>query len=409
MLNPRKTSSNVCKICSNQKTKIVVNLGESPVANFFIKKKKDIYFKTNLILIFCNNCSNLQLKNFYNESDIFVDYSYLTPDTKINNIHYKNLIAYLLKKKYLKKKISIIEIGSNNGLFLKHLKKYSNDIIGVDPSHLAASEANRDDINTNVAFFDKKYIKKYPQKKNLIICRHVFAHNKNPNIFLKNLIKLMDKNSYLVIENAYSFDNFKKLEFDQIYNEHMFYYSLTTIKYLFSKHNLNLIDVRFNNTHGGSVCFVGSFIQPEKSFNSRLNKILLKESDFFKNFLLKKFEKLLLNKKKLFWNLLNKLSYPDKVFGGYGASAKSFTAISFLELNKLNLKFIIDTTAIKLNRYIPKFEIPILSEKELKKLKYDYIIVFSWNYLDDIIRKKKIFRKGTRLILFYPSIKIVDL
>ena len=409
MLIPRKYSSNICTICRNQETDIIINLGKSPVANFFIKKKSDKYFLTNLILLFCNKCKNLQLKTFYDESKIFINYSYLTPVTKINNDYYKKLINYLLSKKYLVNKSSIIEVGSNNGLFLKLLNKYSNDIIGIDPSKIAAIEAKKIGLKTINSFFNRDYLKKYPKKKDLIICRHVFAHNKNPNIFLKNLIQLMHKESYLIIENAYSLENFKNLEFDQIYNEHMFYYSLSTMKYLFNKHKLNLVDVKFNNTHGGSVCFVGSFQKPKNNFNLRFNKIKKKENEFFNNFLKKKFSTMLFEKKIKLWHLFDKISFKEKIFGGYGASAKSFTAISFFELNKINLQFIVDTTNSKINKFMPHYNIPIVSEKNFMNLSYDYIIIFSWNYLNDIIAKKKIFKKGTKLILFYPSIKIIKI
>lgn len=107
----------------------------------------------------------MQLKTFYDESKIFINYSYLTPVTKINNKYYKKLINYLLSKKYLVNKSSIIEVGSNNGLFLKLLNKYSNDVIGIDPSKIASIEAKKIGVKTINAFFNRDFLKKYQKKK----------------------------------------------------------------------------------------------------------------------------------------------------------------------------------------------------------------------------------------------------
>ena len=270
----------VCRICGT-KTKTVLELGNTPPANYLLEKKENEEKTFPLILEFCSNCSNIQLKDCLPRSDLYENYFYLTPESSMLNSHYEDLTNFLLKKKYLSSNSFVLEVGSNTGNYLKHLSKYVKDIIGIDPAKNIVEIANKSGIKTICDFFGENSAKEILSNKGKvdnIIARHCFAHNSNPHDLLKGVKLLLNENGYVVIENAYIVNTIENNEFDQIYHEHMFYYSIKSMQKAFELNGLKLIDLFFSLVHGGSIVFIGAHKNKDTRSNSDFEKYLINES-----------------------------------------------------------------------------------------------------------------------------------
>ena len=405
----RKLDKKKCRLCYSDTTKMV-DIGLSPPANNFHDLQGQACSTFPLIVDFCSNCKCIQLRDCLDKEFLYKHYTYITPDVESLTRHYKKLIAHLKASFYINNQVKCLEIGSNNGLFLKTIKPHVSSILGVDPAINVVEIANDLGIETICSFFDQsvaKEIKVNKGKVDLVVARHMFAHNSDPKIILKGVKEILSSEGIFLIENAYAIPTFDKGEFDQIYHEHMFYYSVQSMRFLLEKFSFKLIDLFDSNIHGGSLAFIAANKNSKKT-SSRVKEYLsyeeslLDRGDIFNKFK-KKIKKL---KDKVNFEI-NRDMENGKSVGAYGATAKAFTMFTYLGLNKDKIKYCIDTTPTKINKYFPFFEIPVVSEDHFISNPVDTLLVTAWNYKEHILKKsEKLFPKGTKLIFPLPNFKV---
>ena len=200
---------------------------------------------------------------------------------------------------------------------------------------------------------------------------------------------------------------FQNGEFDQIYHEHMFYFSALNISALMKKFDFELVDFSHSKVHGGS----GVFICSKKGMhppNASVEKILkIEKAAFNENKIFNDFKFQIESNKRKAIGLINAEIENGNIIGAYAAPAKAFTVFSYYGLDNQSINFCIDTTPTKIGKVFPNFNIPVLSESSLKDLEYNTIIVNAWNYKEDIIKKaSSIFKIGTKLIFLIPNLEI---
>jgi len=406
--------STSCRICDNKELDEITYLCDSPPANnfdnTFTEKKSHRSFP--LILDFCNHCFNLQLRHCLGEDLLYGNYTYVTPKSSSLLKHYGDLLNYAQKKITNLRDLDIVEIGSNSGDLLKFFSPHASSVLGVDPAKNVAKIANDSGIETLNMFFDKNLASEILSRKSnigLVMARHMFAHNSDPSNMLFGMKKIIGEDGLIFIENAYAIDTLIHGEFDQIYHEHMFFYSVKSMMNLLSLHELFLHDIFFSDVHGGSIVFVASPKDIGQS-DALLNQIKIEDS-LFKD---QKIFKLFLNKitevKSFVLNEINECKRKNLIIGSYGAPAKAFTMFSLLQLDNETIRFCVDTSPTKIGKVFPISNIPIINEDQLAEEQYDVLLVNAWNYKKDILEKaERIFQKGTKLIFPLPepmSIKV---
>ena len=399
-----------CRLCKGEVTEII-NLGNSAIANTFISSNNDSIKSLPLIVDFCSECFNIQLRNCVKESYLYEDYSYITPNIEILNNHYLEIINYLKNNNFINKNTKAIELGSNVGYFLSALKKYVLSAIGVEPAKNIAKIANLNGNLTVNEFFNLSTARNIANKygvQDIIIARHMFAHNSYPQNLLKGIDILLSEKGVIVIENAYAISTFISGQFDQIYHEHMFYYSMLSIKNLLKQFSFELIDIKESSIHGGAITFIAA----RKGVFSKSQILSLyqkKEINMFQDLnIFKIFNKKISDLKKNVLNEIKQDLLKGKVIASYGASAKAFTMFSFLELDNKVIKYCIDTTSTKIGKFFPSSNIPIVSEDQHLAYKADTFLLTAWNYKDHILEKKeKLFKKGDKLIVPLPNFEVI--
>lgn len=399
------SNNSICRICAHE-TELITHLCDSPPANnfddTFVKNGESITYP--LVLDFCPNCFNIQLRHCLGEELLYSNYSYVTPDTESLENHYKDILNYLQKNILNFNNLNIVEIGSNNGLLLNFLKPHVNSVLGIEPATNVANISKDAGIDVLNNFFTLDIAKDISDRNiKLVIARHMFAHNSDPKELILGMKHLIGDDGFVLIENAYALDTMLHGEFDQIYHEHMFYYSALSMLNLLKQYDLHLFDIFFSDVHGGSIVFIAS--STKYAYTETLSKQIEYEKDLFNR---NKIFNIFLSKIEAVKDFVqNKISIgldENKIIASYGAPAKAFTMFSLLNLNQNTIKFCVDTTSFKIGKRFPVSNIPIISEEDLINHDYDILLVNAWNYKDDIIKKAdKIFKPGTELIFPLPT------
>ncbi len=402
-----------CRSCGSKKLENLFNLGKQYYTGIFPKKKNSKIPFGELKLIKCSNCCLVQLAENFNFKKMYdKNYGYRTGLNQSMVNHIKNKIKYLKKKIELKKGETILDIGSNDGTLLKCFNYKKFNLIGIDPTISKFKKYYPKEIKKVPDFFSIKKLKKVllTKKVKLITSIAMFYDLPNPISFAKDIYNLLDDNGIWHLEQSYSGHMLKNLSYDTICHEHTEYYSLKSIKYIFDKSNLKIVDLKFNKINGGS--FAISVAKKESSIrvnNMAVQKILNDEKKNNVNSTLKYkifFKKIFKEKIKL-TKLLSSLNKNNKIVFGYGASTKGNVILQFCKLTEKNIKFICDVNKDKENSFTPGSKIKIISENLAKKIKPDYYLVLPWHFKKFILKKERsLIKSGTKFIFPLPKIKV---
>jgi len=382
-----------------------------PANSLKLNSDSKILKEYKLLLQYCPECHNLQLSECVNNEELYKDYLYVTPDSKMLQRHYQVLIDFLSDRKYLNNRSSLIEVGSNSGQFLQQIKKYVDRYIGIDPAESIVKEANEKGINTICDFFGTNSVEKILKafgRADLIVGRHCMAHNCDLNSLFSAACSLLTDDGVLVIENAYVLNTIENNEYDQIYHEHMYYFSIRSLDVALRNNGLRIIDVTKSDIHGGSIVFVVSKIESN-----------MKESDSVKK--LRRIEELIITKDRLshfaqnsrlnaneIYNLVAQIKKDGGKIYCYGATAKGSTLLNYSRLTNKHIDVCVDNTPIKQNRVLAGSNIPIVDEDYAIKNPPDYFLLTAWNYKEEIVKKyRDIGNLKTLFIVPVPTITIL--
>ena len=402
-----------CRSCSSKSLKKLYSLGNQYLTGIFPKSRSQNVPKGELSMVMCGKCSLLQLENSFNVNVMYGEnYGYLS---SLN----PHMIKHLKMKSEKLKKISklgndetIIDIGSNDGTFLSNYRK-TNRLIGVDPTIKKLKKFYRKVIITISDFFSAQTVSKYLKNKKakIITSISMFYDLPSPIKFAQDIYECLDNDGIWHLEQSYMPLMLKNISYDTICHEHLEYYSLKTIKYIFDKVGFKIIDLEFNDINGGSFALT---VSKKKSKYPEYLKIvdwlLFKEEKYKYNSSTAqlKFFKSVMQHKKILQDLLSNLIDMRKKVIGYGASTKGNVILQYCNLTSSNIKFIVDVNKDKNNKYTPGSLIKIVSEKEIKRYNPDYMLVLPWHFKNFILQKEKNYlNQGGKLIFPLPDIEIV--
>ena len=402
-----------CRICSSKKFLNLFSLGKLSFTGKFAKNKSDNIPKREVTIVMCNKCKLIQLNQNFSSKFLYSnDYGYRTGINRTMSEHVKNLVKFSTKKMRLKKNDAVLDIASNDGTLLNY---YNKQIIrvGIDPIlNKYKKFYKKIDFKVN-DFFSYQALKnkKIKIKFKVITALSMFYDLKNPNKFLNDVQKILDKNGIFVLEHADLLSLLKYNLFDSICHEHLEYYSSTIILSLMKKNGLRVFDVQKNNVNGGSTRYYISHNKSKFRTNLKsLNKLIKEEKKYkldsvqtFKNF-----EKNLIKKKKTMMNFIIKQKKQNKIIHGYGASTKGNVLLQYFNITNKHIDLIADRNPQKFNKFTPGTKIKITSENYSRNKKPDYYLVLPWHFKNEIIKREKKTRiQGTKLIFPLPNLKII--
>ena len=398
-----------CRICNSTRLTKIFNLGNLVYTGIFPENKNTKVPSGNLSLIHCRKCKLLQLENNFNSKIMYgSNYGYMSSLNSSMEKHLKEKSKNLIKKYKLNKNKNILDIGSNDGTFLKFFSN-KNNLFACDPTIFKFKKHYKKNIKLITKFFSSKHFKS--KKFNLISSIAMFYDLPDPLKFARDVKSILDDNGIWHIELSYMPLMLNMNSYDTICHEHLEYYSLTSLKYLMEMVGFKIIKISFNDINGGSIAMdVAKKNSVYKEISTRI-KSLLNEEKRKKYNEIKTQKNFFLNCKKnkiLLVNLLKKLKKNNKTVYGYGASTKGNVILQYCRIKENLINKIVEINKFKYNRYTPGTKIKIISESDVKSINPDYYLVLPWHFKRNIIeREKKYLKKGGKLIFPLPKIQIV--
>ena len=403
---------NKCLICNNE-IKPFISYGDMPIANGFlsIEKFKDEYY-FHMQVAHCEKCNMVQLIETPDRQMMFNDnYAFFSGTSNSMNEHFK-LFALDVKNKYLNNPDPfVVEIGSNDGIMLNNFKDWKIRHLGIEPSANVAKVAQNKGINTIIEFFDEKLAKKIVNENgqaDAFIAANVMCHIPYFHSIVEGISLLVKKSGIVIFEEPYIGDVIEKTTYDQIYDEHTFLFSISSINYIFNQHGMEVIDVIHQDTHGGSMRYIighkGVRIISEET-KTQYKKESELGLDNPNTYL--KFKENCENSRKDLKKLLINLNQNNSRVVGYGATSKSTTILNYSDIGPDLIEYICDNTPIKQGKYSPGKHIPIVPIETFRENYPDYAVLFAYNHAQEIMEKEKDFVKnGGKWIMYVPNIHV---
>jgi methylation protein EvaC len=321
--------------------------------------------------------------------------------------------AWWVRQNYLKGDDPfVVEMGSNDGIMLKNLAAAGVRHLGIEPSANVAEVARRKGVRTLSQFFDEELataILAEDGPVDAFLGANVMCHIPYIHSVFSGIKRLLKPRGVLAFEDPYLGDIVEKTSYDQIYDEHAFYFSAESVSFLAALHELELIDVLPQNVHGGSMRYVlghrGAYpvAASVQQLREKETALGLARPETYARLR----QNIEASRDEL-RGMLEELNRAGRRVAGYAATSKSTTVTNYCGLTPQLVEFISDTTPIKQGKFSPGAHIPVRPYEEFQANYPDFGLLFGWNHAEEITAKERGFRDaGGRWIVYVPKVQVL--
>lgn len=411
-MTPTADGPRGCLGCGHPLPEPFLDLGEMPLANAYLKPGTVFEPTHTLAVACCPDCHLVQLTELVSPEELFCEYLYFSSFSDVFLKHAEGMADHLIDRFNLGDDSFVLEIASNDGYLLQYFMNADVPVLGVEPAANIAEVAEAKGIPTLNAFFSSQSVGDIRAKHgaaDLIIGNNVLAHVPTINDFLAGIANALKPTGVAVLEFPYLLNLLERTEFDTIYHEHVFYYSVSAINGLFKRAGMELFDIEEFSIHGGSLRVFGQ-IPGERPVASTVHEMLARE------------DKLQLTSPKAYADfaarakqlkddlvaLVGKLKGEGRRVAAYGAPAKGNTLLNYCGLGTDMIDFTVDRSPYKQGLLTPGMRIPIYPPEKLLEERPDYTLILPWNIADEIIGQQAEYRRrGGRFIVPVPRPEVV--
>ena len=378
------TATMKCRLCGEAAAIEFLNLGQQPLANKYPTQAEfaaEDFFP--LEIFFCPTCRNVQLGTIVSRERMFEDYYYLSSVNRALVRHFEDLAQQLASAHF------VVDVGSNDGILLKPLQELGVKALGVEPSINVSKIANDQGFETLTTFFDIPAAEKIEEsygRADVIVASSVFTHLDNPSGFIEAVKRLLTDDGTFIVEVEYIGAILASTQFERFYLDRIFYYSLTSLAKLFAAHGMFIADAREIAPHGGSLQV---FVQRagQQSSSDATRRLLAREERDLTLETLRAFRRNVDLQVSAFKDQLAGYQQAGLRVAGYGSPARVATICNFGRIGPSEIPFTVDDSPLKQNKFTPGTHIPIVPRSYLDEHKPDVLVVFAYEYFDDIKKK----------------------
>lgn len=426
-----------CRACGSHAGRPVLDLGLQPLANN-LPRPEDLGRtepRFPLRLAVCESCWMLQITDIVPPVELFSEYLYFSSFSDAMLRHAKLAAERHIASEQLHAGSFVVEVASNDGYLLRNFVDAGIPCLGIEPATNIARVATEKGIPTLNRFFTLDLARQLASPPNpvgpapspgephpapppptsradLILGNNVFAHVPDTNDFVAALAALVKPTGRIVLEFPYACDLVEHLEFDTIYHEHVFYFTLTSLIPLFARHGLEVVDVERIPIHGGSLRFSAAPAGSRPVADS-VRQLLAEETakGVASHAYYEAFAGKVHALRTQLLDLLRDLRAKGHRIAAYGASAKGSTLLNFYGIGRDGLdvlEFVADRSTAKQGRLTPGSHLPIVQPSELLARRPDFALLLTWNFAEEILAQQQEYRAaGGRFILPVPTVQIV--
>ncbi len=402
-----------CRSCGSSHLELVIDLGLQPLANNLLKPE-DLHKtepKFPLDVYVCTECWLMQITHIVPPVTLFSDYVYFSSFSDQMLRHARTAAVRYMDEKPLDSSSFVIEVASNDGYLLKNFVQASVPCLGFEPAANIAEVARANGVETHCEFFGESSataLKAQRGAADLILGNNVFAHAPDTNDFVAGLRSLLKPDGWVVLEFPYGIEMIEKVEFDTIYHEHVFYFTLTPLLPLFARHGLDIFHVEHLSIHGGSLrlfaCHQGAEALRESVKSTLTDEATrgVTSTEYYQRFS----ERAEQVKADLIAFLAEQKAV-GKTVAAYGASAKGSTLLNYVGDAARSLEFIADRSTYKHGKLSPGVHVPIVPAEELAERAPDFALLLVWNFAEEVMAQQHVYRDaGGKFAIPLPVLRI---
>lgn len=400
-----------CRGCGSSRISHFLDLGDQPHCNRLIPPEKagqrEPYFP--LRVGFCEECTLVQIDHTIPKEDMFTDYPYVSGTTKTLVAHFKDTAARLVKTYGLKPGARVVDVGSNDGTALKQYQPYGLKVLGVDPAANVTALAVEAGVPTWTRFFNEEVAQEILDKEgkaDLVTAAGVFFHLEELHSVVRGIRMLIEPDGVFVVQAIYLGGMIDNNAFDQVYHEHLVYYTLKSISALFARHGLEVFDVSVVPIHGGSLeVHVGlpgrHPIQPSVAAQHKLEA----ERGYGEFATYEAFAKRVWQLRDDLRALLEDYKAKGKSVYAFGAPAKGATLLNSFGITTDLVQKATERNPMKVGMMMPGSRLPIIDEQGAVP---DAFLVLAWNFIDEFVEREQAYLKGGgEFIVPVPRLKVI--
>ena len=403
-----------CILCSSGKVEEFLDLGETALANQFLKRDEiDSHEpKYPLRVGFCHSCGHVQLLDAVPPRAMFENYLYISSASDTLKNHLWDLSDDLVRRHKLNSSDLVMDIGCNDATLLQGFKRHGVQTLGIDPALNLAEFTAGNGIDRYTDLFTATTAKDIVAKHgnaSLVTATNTFPHIQNLADFVQGMRTVLRPNGVFVIEAHYLLDIVEQVAFDTIYHEHVSYWALGPMQRLFEMNGMMVVDAERIPLHHGQIR-VHVQRKGEGKVHERVTQILASEKaaglDRFETY--QRFAQRALNIKKSLHETLTAMASKGQRVAGYGAPAKGNTLLGFLDIGPKLLPYIVDKSPLKQGLYTPGTHIPVVSPERLLADQPDYVLLLAWNFADEIVQQQAEYvKRGGKFMVPVPEVRVL--
>lgn len=402
-------SKNSCRLCGSVRLRTFLDLGATPPCERFLTTEQlDEPEPTYPLHVrVCEDCLLAQLPPLITPEDTFTEYAYFSSFSSSWVAHAERFVDDAVRRQHLGSDSFVVEVASNDGYLLQHYVAEGIPVLGIDPARNVVQAAEARGVPTLCGFFEAELaeeLRASGRRAAVLHANNVLAHVPDLNGFLRGIARVLDEGGVAVIETPYVRALVEHLEFDTIYHEHLFYYSLSSLDRVFRRNGLGVVGVERIPIHGGSlrVLAAAGLAQPGPSAQALLaeeRRLGIGTAEYFRGFATR-VERL----RHRLAELLGELKAQGRRIAAYGAAAKGAVLLNACGIGRETIEFVADRSTHKQGRYMPGVHLPIVAPERLLEEMPDDVLLLTWNFAEEILSQQAEYRRrGGRFIIPIPE------
>jgi SAM-dependent methyltransferase len=416
-MNAAVRSVVACRLCDSAKLSTFIDFGSVPLGNNLQTSAEAAQAAVSypLVLMRCGECGHFQLGHAVNPRLLYAtNYTYLSGVGASFIKHLESYPDWVAENCKLPSNAVVVDVGSNDGTCLKAFRVRGYTVCGVDPASLPASIANENGIDTINAFFDADVVAQIKRKHgsaDFVTSHNVLAHVDDLAAVFRNVRTLLKEGGYFAFEVGYFREVLTSGHFDTIYHEHLDYHHAAPLVRHLALLGFDVLDVSVNPIQGGSIRLLlrntgqGAVADSARAFVDAESKSVLHDQEFLANW-----RKRVEAGMATFRNLLRERADRGRTIAGYGAPTKATLLMKMADIGRGDIDYVVEDNPHKAGRYLPGSGVPIRTRNELTANPPDVLVLFAWNFADDILAKLAgKFAKPVEVVVPLPELRTVTL
>ena len=406
-----------CSFCNSERMGLVMDFGEVALAGGFLRPDQFAQEpKYPLRVYFCHDCYAVQVVDKVSADDLFRKYFYFSSSINTLRVHFREY-AQEVTARFLRPETStVLEFGCNDGVLLRPLADQGiRKVIGVDPAENVVASIDDSRVTVINDFFTEKVAEGVLAEHgpvDMIMANNVYAHIPDIQGTTRAVAKALSDDGVFIFEVHYLGNVIDEMQYDMIYHEHLYYYSLLSAMKHFEKYDMTVFDIKPVPIHAGSmrfyVCKNTSHHASTVSTAVKTLEAVERDRGFDKYESFVRFSEAVASHRVKLIALLERLRRSGKSIAGYGASGRANTMIQYCGIDRRHLDYMIDDAPAKTGYYTPGSHLEIFPSSVLQGNDApDYVVVFAWSFFDEIRkRNQRYLENGGRMILPLPEVTI---